>query len=159
EDQSLPGPADCCRVQDFSVTRPERFELPTFGSVDRRSIQLSYGRSRVQRTPTIVASPRPWAAPPGRRTLGADRAGGRADGLGQPLDQRAGGAELGADPFVACGLVEPRLQRVTAADGQLAPAQVLDAPVVDRVAARGTLHRRLGRQHAGAPGRAQAADE
>jgi hypothetical protein len=26
------------------LTRQERFELPTFGSVDRRSIQLSYWR-------------------------------------------------------------------------------------------------------------------
>jgi hypothetical protein len=34
--------------QGFSATRQERFELPTFGSVDRRSIQLSYWRRTTQ---------------------------------------------------------------------------------------------------------------
>jgi hypothetical protein len=34
---------DCADFQ-LSPTRQERFELPTFGSVDRRSIQLSYWR-------------------------------------------------------------------------------------------------------------------
>ena len=35
EDQACPGRAESSRVQDYLGARPERFELPTFGSVDR----------------------------------------------------------------------------------------------------------------------------
>jgi hypothetical protein len=45
-----PQPQKTPPERGFSVTRQERFELPTFGSVDRRSIQLSYWRKTVQST-------------------------------------------------------------------------------------------------------------
>ncbi len=32
------------------MARPERFELPTYGFVDHRSIQLSYGRAVLENT-------------------------------------------------------------------------------------------------------------
>ena len=35
------------------MVRPERFELPTYWFVARRSIQLSYGRTRVASSETI----------------------------------------------------------------------------------------------------------
>ena len=42
-----PGPDQKPPITSPFTTRPERFELPTFGSVDRRSIQLSYGRLAI----------------------------------------------------------------------------------------------------------------
>jgi hypothetical protein len=46
-------------VAGFRMARPERFELPTFWFVARRSIQLSYGRTRL-----ILAQPSSFWFPP-----------------------------------------------------------------------------------------------
>jgi hypothetical protein len=51
----------------FSATRQERFELPTFGSVDRRSIQLSYWR----RPPSLMRAPPARPEPAQGRLRGA----------------------------------------------------------------------------------------
>src|SRR5438309_3766121 len=84
-----------------SLARPERFELPTFGSVDRRSIQLSYGRLAID------------------SSLGSARvrASGGAHGCGEPVDERACCVELGRDAGVAPGRVQPAGELVATVDG------------------------------------------
>jgi hypothetical protein len=40
--------SEAWRCDCNEMARPERFELPTYGFVDHRSIQLSYGRAVLE---------------------------------------------------------------------------------------------------------------
>ncbi len=75
--------------------RPERFELPTFGSVDRRSIQLSYGRQRASLVGWRSAD-RPRRARP---RLGPSLSRHRGSAFGRDRGPRSRGASPGARPL------------------------------------------------------------
>ena len=87
------------------MVRPDRFELPTFWFVARRSIQLSYGRAKIilpcaLRSPLIAKIERVLSGKPPTVHLAAPRsksAGERRGvelevmvGDGSPADLRAG---------------------------------------------------------------------
>jgi hypothetical protein len=128
--------------------RPERFELPTFGSVDRRSIQLSYGREVAKCSRADPRARRDHGgagthAEPAPAVAKADGDGGNGEGGIRTRDR-------GFPPYSLSRRVpsatRPPLRR---ARGILEQGRAAHAAAADRSRANGPSYHRAGPRRGG----------